>query len=653
MKRLFIAEKPSFAKAIADVLGVTSRGDGYHICGDDVVAYAVGHLLELAEPQDYDPALAKWRMNSLPITPSAWILQPKEETKKVLKVLGQLLKTAPVVINAGDADNEGQLLIDQVLEHFKYTGPVGRLWTSAVDPASIKAALGSMKDNAAYAGYANAARARARADWMVGMNLSRAYTLLGQAQGRSETLSVGRVQSPTLGMVVRRDAEIASFKSRPYHFLKAEIQVAGGKFNMRWIPREDQPGQDEMKRLVDTSTADELVRRLTGSAGTITEAGTQNKVVSPPIGFSLTTLTVKANKDFGYSANQVLEACQALYEIHKVTSYPRVDCGYINESQHGNAPHILAALAANIPGVGQACKHADPSKKSPMWNDAKITAHHAIVPTAMRCNFEKLSAVEANIYQLIARQYIIQFLPDHEFLETKLLAEFAGERFAASGKQIVSQGWQALLKGEIEEGEESQALPAVKAHEKAAIASVVREDKKTKAPPRFNEGSLIEAMENIHTLLINKSDKAVMRAAEGIGTGATRAAIIEELKSRNYIATEGKSIVSTEIGRSLISQLPEEIVNPFLAAEWEHKLRAIEKGSIKLTSFVADQSAYVAKLVNDVKQKMPALPKCPLCDGDLNRIKFKNSYFWGCSNFKNGCKTTYKDEKNKPQMQAT
>lgn len=652
--RLFIAEKSSAAKDLAAFLGVTGRGSGYLTCGNDQVTWCVGHLFELAYPEDYDPSLKTWAFGSLPIVPDQWKQLPITKTKPQLAVIGSLLKSASEVVNFGDADNEGQLLVDDVLEHFKCRKPTSRLFLQALDPAKIAEGLDNLKPNSnpKFVGMRDAAIARSRADWLVGMNLSRAYTLLARARGEDGTRSVGRVQTPTLALVHTRCEAVRNFKPIPFHTISAKVAVPAGELVMRWRAKDGQRGLDTEGRLIDTATADALVAKLKGAAGQIAECEQKDIVEHHPRLFSLTSITTLASKVFGYKAAQVLATCQALYETYKLTSYPRTDCDYMPESQHAEAPQILAALAANIEGVDGALEFADTSLKSKTWNDAKITAHHGIAPRPVRYDLSKLTDAEQNIYQLIARAYLAQFFPLHEYRETKAVASLASEDFTATGKVVTSEGWRALYRGEEEDTD--SALPALAKGDAACIVGIEREDKKTKPPQLFTEGTLMVAMENIHTTVEDSEDKKVLKEAEGIGQPSTRAAIIEELKRKGFLCDDRKFIVSTPVAAKLLADLPDVLKSPVLAAGWERKLRLIERNEMPFAAFVSEQVAFVSDQVQAVKSiaPVPTVIECPTCKtGHLRRRTYQAKSFWSCSNYPDTCRATFPDSEGKPFLQ--
>lgn len=673
--RLFIAEKPSVAKAIAGELGTTGKGDGYIECGSDTITWCFGHMLEQAEPDEYTPddvprsptnGKKIWRTDELPIIPETWIMQPRDDAKKQLAVIERLLKKATEIVNAGDPDREGQLLVDEVLEYFDCHKPVKRFWVSAQDSVSVQRGLAALKDNAAYHGFAGAAQARGRADWLIGMNLSRAYTLRAQRGGSRALLTVGRVQTPTLSLVVARDREIEAFKPIPYHTIRAAFKHEGGVFLAAWCAKEDQAGLDPEGRLTDTAIANNLVEAVTSQPGRVTEYKQEPKKKAQPRAYSLSDITLLASNKFGYSAADVLEVCQSLYETHKLTSYPRTDCAFLPESQHADSPRVLEAIKHVYPEIAALVDGADPSIKSKTWDDSKITAHHGIIPTMHKGGMAGLSEKERNIYDLIVRAYLAQFYPQHEYLATTVVLDVAGERFEAGGKIVTRNGWRDVYAEADEEVEgdaegENQALPSMKAGDVVSCVKAMRQDAKTKAPSRFTEGTLTRAMENIHKYVTNAEHKKLLRDGDGIGTSATRASIISELKRREFLEVKGKQIISTTLGRSMIDALPEVVKSPVLTALYERMLLAIEQGSSDVASFIQRQEAFIREQVakaNDgaVKiagakeaPKVSEIHKCIACGKGLIRRggKKPGTNFWSCSSYPT-CLHTYPDAKGKP-----
>ena len=670
MRRLFIAEKPSVAKAIAAELSVKSRGNGYIDCGEDAITWCFGHMLEQAEPDEYTPASVPrnqsgkkiWRIEELPIIPREWILKAKHSSVEQLRIIGKLITEAAEIVNAGDPDREGQLLVDEVLEHFKNTKPVKRFWVSAQDSVSIRRGLAALKENTAYFGWAAAARGRQRADWLIGMNLSRAYTLRAQRGGSRALLTVGRVQTPTLSLVVARDREIEAFRPIPYHTIQANIQHAGGAFVASWKPKEDQVGLDPEGRLVDTTIANTIVAKITGKAGSIAEYRQEAKKQNQPLAFALSDITLIASNKFGYTAQEVLDACQALYETHKLTSYPRTDCAYLPESQHADAAQVLEALKHVNPEFASIINGADPRIKSKTWDDSKITAHHGIIPTMHRGNKAELSQTERNLYDIIVRAYVAQFYPLHEYLSTIVGALVEGETFTAKGKVVTRNGWRDAYEEDAEgekESEEKQSLPAMKQGDAVTCLQATRKDSKTKPPARFTEGTLIRAMEQIHKYVTDPEHKKMLREGDGIGTSATRAAIISELKRREFLASKGKQIISTALGRSCVDALPAVVKSPVLTALYERMLQSVEQGACELSTFVAKQETFIREQVAKanvgsvtlagakIAASVSELHKCMACGCGLVRRQGKKGYWWGCSAYPK-CTMSYPDIKGRP-----
>lgn len=619
--RVFIAEKPSVARAIATGLGGGHREKGFIACDADVVTWCFGHMLEQAQPDAYTPddvprtrsGKKVWRNEELPIVPERWRLVGKRGAQEQLKIIGRLVRKASVVVHAGDPDREGQLLVDEVLEHLGYRREVRRFWVSAQDPVSIRRGLDNLRSNVDFTPLADAARARQRADWLIGMNLSRAYTLRAQADGSDVLLTVGRVQTPTLSLVVSRDRAVEAFVSASYCTVEATLQHVTGAFAATYKPGRNQDGLDSEGRIVDAAVADAVAQAVTGKKGTVQSFHTDKKEEGPPLPFSLSDLTVLASKRFGYTAEEVLEGCQSLYENHQLISYPRTDVGYLPVSQHADAPAVLEAVAQTSSELQALVHSARPKRRAPCWNDAKVTAHHGIIPTMTGTADKRLSERERDLYELIARRYVEQFYPAHSYLRSEVNVEIAGHEFRATGKVTIDPGWRACepkddrqdrKKEEADDGGErhEQVLPQMARGDDVVVAEAVRRDRKTKAPPRFTEGSLVRAMEQIHREIADPELKKVLRDGDGIGTAATRAAIISELKRRGFLAARGKHIVSTELGRSLVDALPASVQSPVLTALYERTLGEIEAGRATVEEFVQEQAAFVTERVLEAKR---------------------------------------------------
>ena len=619
--RLFIAEKPSVAKAIAAELSVANKTGSSIECRDgSTVTWCFGHLLEQAEPDDYLPddvpktkkGKKIWRLEDLPIFPTEWKTYPKSDAgvKKQLSAIGKLIKSADRLVNAGDPDREGQLLVDEVIEHFKSRKPVERFWVSAVDPASIRKGLQNLKANEPFSGMRDAARGRSRADWLLGMNLSRAYTLSNKpADGKGELIAVGRVQTPTLTMVARRDYAVKNFKPQPYLAISAALSSKGKAFTAKWRPRPDQPGMDEEgKLLIDLNKGMSLVMRLESQrSAAVVSAETKHKKASQPKAYSLADIQIEASRLFGYTAEETLNTCQSLYETHKVTSYPRTDCGWLPESQHADAPAVLNAIAKTFPSTAKACAMADPSIKSPTFNDKKITAHHGIVPVANVGDWNQFNEKEKNIYRLIVRRYLAQFFPAHEYDATEIVFDIGGESFVAKGNVVTVKGWKALFSAKETDDEKSgdatdtQQLPPLVKGESANVSGVSGKELQTKPPAYFTEGTLIAAMENIWRSFENPALQARLKEAGGIGTPATRAAIIAELKRKKYLEAQGKALHCTDVGRNLLNKVSPRIRSAEMTAQFEEKLKLVESEKMGVDDFTAEYEAFILEELKKIK----------------------------------------------------
>ena len=666
MSRLFIAEKPSMGRAIAqglEALGNKSRSaDGCIHVGSDTVTWLFGHILEQYSPDEYDEKYKRWHIEDLPIVPSVWKLKVKPDAKKQYKIVSALAKEADEIVHAGDPDREGQLLVDELLAHIGVlkTKPVKRILLNALDVKSVQEALKHIRPNDEFVGLRNSALARSRADWLIGMNLSRIYTILARSAGYDSVVNVGRVKTPTMGLVVRREIEIRTFKPVTFFTPRVEFRHANGSFRAKWKAQE-QDGVDEEGRILKKDLAEEILTASSVPPAKI-ESVEQKKGTSPQrLPYSLSALQIDAGKIFGYSPQEVLDTQQALYE-KKLTSYPRSDCDYLPENQLGDAAAILKNLAAADSSLERFIKKADLSIKSRAWNDKKISAHHAIVPTTVETKLSDLSEKEKNLYMLIAKSYIAQFYPAQEFLSTKVELSAGGEMFTASGKVILQQGWKSLYqndakKDDVENEEEQQSLPDMQQGDSVEFAGGKIVEGVTKPPTRFTPATLLKAMKEIHKYVHDKELAASLKECSGIGTEATRAGMIDELEKRGFIKKAGKNFVPTEIASSMCRILPESLIYPDLTARWEDALDKIGKKEMSLADFGAQQKRFLDELLAGAKEaKIPPprnLPLCPACKKPLRRRKSKKgTWFWSCSGYPD-CTKAFADERGKPGKEWT
>ncbi len=658
--RLFIAEKPSLGRAIAENLGPGQKRNGYIECGQDVVTWCFGHLLEMNPPDAYNPDYKLWKREHLPIVPDSFQVSVKKDCAAQLKIIGELLKKSSAVVNAGDPDREGQLLIDEVLEYHQYTGKCERIWLASLDEKSVQKALATLEDNAGFAALRDAARARSQADWLVGMNCTRAMTLVGREAGAQGVLSLGRVQSPTLTLVVRRDLDIEQFVPQPYSVLQAACKHANGSFVATFQPEETQAGLDSDGRLISKDEAYKIQNAVAGQQGEILEARKERKKKNPPLPYNLSALQKAASAKHGMSAQQVLDIAQSLYE-KKLTSYPRSDCRYLPDEQFVDAARILTALGGGGMSAFHAlAKNANSSIKGPGWNTKKVTAHHAIIPTGEIP--ERLTDDEMALYMMIAQSYLIQFYSAQEYEAQKITIKSKDTLWKATGQKILERGWTAFFKAEKEENEEDdQSLPECQTGEEIDVVDIEILSKTTKPPSRFTEGTLIEAMSDVHRFIDDPEAKKTLKENEGIGTEATRANIIETLKKRGFLEAKKKNIISSEMGRQLVKMAPAILTDPVTTAKWESRLSSIATGQESLTDFMSAMTGNVNELVQSIfTLKLDLLPgayPCPECGRPLTRRQSKknNKWYWGCFN-NDGHQTNepvfLKDEKGKPVPRA-
>lgn len=670
--RLWIAEKPSLARTLAEALGSPRKQAGYFETAQGRVSWCIGHLYELYSPEDYDERYKTWAAADLPILPGAWKRKATKRGREQLKVLRPLLKQATEVVNAGDPDREGQLLVDEVLEECGWKGKTARIWLQDLTPAGIRKAAGQLKPNSAYLGLSQAAEARSRADWLVGMNLSRAYTIRGRMDGPgSGVRSVGRVQTPTLALVVRRDEEIENFVSRDFFGVQATFDAGRERvFAADWQLPEDLDGVDEEGRLLAPGPADAVVAKVTGRPAEIARVERKKKSEAPPLPFTLADLQSHCSAKFGLAAQATLDVAQALYETHKLTSYPRTDCAYLSENQHGEAKGVLQAVAGNLPGLAPHLKGASLARRHKAFNDKKVGAHTGLIPTANGGGAGRLSDIERKVYEAICKRYLGLYLPDFEFEQTVIEVACVGERFVAKGKRPLVAGWKALYgvedadaseDADAEDGKEAdRLLPAVNTGEAARCAAAQRVDKKTKPPARYTEGTLIKAMANIARMVTNPKVKARLRETAGIGTEATRASILEVLKKREFLQADGKKLISTPKGRALVHELPSALTLPDVTAAWEELLAEMADGKGDFAAFLAKQSDWVTRLVARAKEGLPGHllnpapieegPPCPCCQkANLRRREGQYGAFWGCGGYPK-CTALCDDQDGTPDL---
>lgn len=612
---LYIAEKPSLGRAVAEVLPKPhKKGDGFIKVGNgDVVSWCIGHLLEQAQPEAYNAAYKKWSIEHLPIIPTEWKLEVKPKTKKQFSILKKLIKEADVLVNVGDPDREGQILIDEVINHCAVSNAkkraAKRCLISDLNANAVKRSLENLRDNHEFVPLATSALARARADWLYGINMTRLCTLKGQRSGFQGVLSVGRVQTPLLGLVVYRDLEIENFKAKPFYEVTVDLKTQKEEvYKAKWKPSaacEDY--MDEDGRVLSRQLAENVIERVKNCEGKIVKVQENKKKQAPPLPYNLSTLQIDAARRYGLSAKDVLDICQGLYEKHKLITYPRSDSRYLPEEHYAGASGVSKAIAKTRTDLQEIVTGADFSIKSKAWNDSKVSAHHAIIPTMKVMDGQRLSVNEANVYDLVAKQYLVQFYPHYEYVDKQIDTEVAGGLFVARQTDPVAQGWKIVLfprqaAAAVKKPDKNAAapLPKVKVNDQVACIDAALIEKETTPPRHFTDATLLSAMTGIARYVSDTAIKKVLRETDGLGTEATRAGIIELLFRREYLTRKGKEIHSTDIGRQLITSLPEKMGRPDMTAHWESQLDAISQREINYAHFMHPMTAGLNDLVYEL-----------------------------------------------------
>ncbi|WP_417222303.1 DNA topoisomerase III [Amphritea sp.] len=604
---LYIAEKPSLARAIADVLPKPhKKQDGFIELGNgDCVSWCLGHLLELADPADYNPDFKPWRFEHLPIIPAEWKLKPRTKTRSQLTVLRRLIRQSKQLVHAGDPDREGQLLVDEVINYLgasetkKRTAQ--RVLISDLNPKAVSAALHNLKANSEFIPLSVSALARSRADWIYGINMTRAYSIQGRKAGYQGVLSVGRVQTPLLGLVVRRDAEIDNFVSKPFYEVQAVIETeAGERFNAKWKPSENcQPYQDEEGRVLNRKLAETVINRIKGQPAELLSLTQKRKRENAPLPFSLSSLQIEAAKRFGMSAKAVLDSCQTLYERHKLLTYPRSDCRYLPEDHFAQAGDVIASIMSNQQSLAEHLPQIDASRRSAAWNNKKVSAHHAIIPTTRQANLASLSDAERKLYILVSRYYLAQFMSPYEYDDTRVDLRIAGGQFIASAHQTKRLGWKPLLS---DAAEKHSSLPVLREGQSLTCVDGVLDEKNTQPPKYFTDATLLAAMTGIGRYVTDPEIRKVLKETDGLGTEATRAGIIELLFTRGFLSREGKAIRSTEVGQALINCLPESATTPDMTAVWEAELGRVCQQEASYNSFMQPLTERLKELIAQSSQ---------------------------------------------------
>ena len=663
---LIVAEKPSVARDIARVVGAKTKADGAFTGGGYVVTWALGHLVALCDPDEIDPKYKRWNAADLPILPEHIPTKVLPKTRAQFSVVKKWMKDAEIarIICATDSGREGELIFRLIYSQAGCKKPFSRLWISSMTDQAIREGMKNLKPSAAYDALYFSARCRAEADWLVGMNASRAFTLRYGA-----LLSVGRVQTPTLKLIVQRDQEIAAFDPKPYWEIRADF----GDYTGLWMD----PETKEL-RAFDESLAKRIKTEAAGKTGVIAEATRELKRTPPPLLFDLTSLQRDANRLMGLSAAKTLQLAQALYEQHKLITYPRTDSRYLPRDMIGGAKRAMEALPESYQPFVKAALEK-PKSFGRVFNDERVTDHHAIIPTGSKADLKRLSEPERKLFDMIARRLIAAYYPDYEYESAELITKVGEHSFKTAGSTPKVEGWRALYRDAPEEAAEPP-VPDAAPGETRKVQGVSVKQLKTKPPAPHTDASLLAMMEHAGKLIDDEELRERMKAS-GLGTPATRAAVIERLIDVGYVTRKGRTILSTEKGRSLIQVAPEEIASPETTGRWEKALYDIagqtdtEKMAALTARFMEGIRRYGAFLTEaavrapeahfeketkgkrgtgkrgaEKPKSLKLGEKCPVCgQGEVT----ENSKAFGCSRWKEGCKfTVWRDALKKAGLSA-
>ncbi|MFP8967166.1 DNA topoisomerase 3 [Pokkaliibacter sp. CJK22405] len=603
--RLYLCEKPSLGREVAKALGGGKTGDGLIEGNGWVVSWLFGHMYELASPENYFSEWKHWKLDTLPMLPTDWQRQPRKGVSKQLTVIRRCLKQACEVVNAGDTGREGELLIRELLEEMNWRGPLFRLWHHSLELPVLKKALANLRPGSDFDPLLAAAKARQFSDWLVGMNFSRAYTVMARktapstGSGKGSLVSVGRVQSPTLALVVTRDRLIESFTKVEHYSLEAEFLIKGVRYWGQWQAPEAL--LDEQGHLLDVRLTEAPRAAIVGQSAILKQSDSPVKRTPPPLPFSLSKLQALASKRFGFSAKSTLDALQSLYEKHKLLTYPRTDCEYLSSAQLADVPRQMQAIS----GISDFSEHwsmVNASLKPRAYNDSKVGEHTAIVPTGVRPSLEKLSNMELTLYLACAARWLMQFCPALEVRRWELVTEVAGHSFLSKGRQVEQMGWRALEKPALSD-DWIPGWQQLQAGDQGSCTQAEVRSHETEPPDYYTDGTLIAAMTQIAKQVDDPELRERLKEAKGIGEESSRASIIELLIDRGYLYRQGKQLRSSDFGRQIVDWLLPALTSPILTARWERGLSMVEEGALPLDEFLQHQGRWISRLISQIQQQ--------------------------------------------------
>lgn len=659
--KLVIAEKPQLAQVIAEAIGIISRKDGYFECKNNyTVTNAIGHILSQKMPEEIKPEYREWKLEHLPLQVRPIPLKVTERTSKQFYIVKGLLEKADTVINAGDPDDEGQLLVDEIIDFCHFKGTQQRILVNDLKAESARKALEHIEPNSKYIGMRNKALARLQADYLFGLNLTRAYTLFARKKGFTGKLTIGRVQTPTLALIVRRYLANKNHKESFFYNVSGMFAFGNENLNAKLVITdniETDPNSEKEKRIIDKSIAEAIKTACENAPCSIISSTVEDKKTVAPLPFSLLDLQVRLNNKYGYSSDKVLSITQDLREKHKAITYNRSDCRYLTEEQHQEAPNTLDFLVGllDLPTA-----QLDKYKKGRAFNPEKVTAHTAIIPVTGNYKLSDFTEEEKHVFTEIAQQYFIQFLPEKAYQQATVTLACNDYQFKATASKITDYGWAKIVADDEAESEDHSVfnlLSSLNESNQGICSSVDIKQEKTKPLPLYTEATLLKDLANtakyvknpeIKKLLLDK-DKGKEGENGGIGTPATRSAIIKHLNNVGFFEYQGKKLVPTQTGIDFIQSLPDILTYPDMTALWFEQQREIEQGKLSVNAFLDGIEQFIGEQLHqaeNVKIEAQGEP-CECGKGVLRLIKGEKGAFFSCTAYPD-CKITKPALNNAP-----
>lgn len=656
---LWIAEKPSIAQTFATALGLSEYkqpAKGAYISPDNtvVVTWLYGHLLRELMPEEYDPAMTKWTLETLPFIPGYWKKTPRESVKNHYYLVKELISAANRIVLATDFDREGEVIGRSLLDECNFKGKVERVNITSTDIKSIKKSIDNKFDGDIGLPLYYAGKGRTQADWLLGLNITRAITIVGRNTGLNGTLTAGRVQSAALNIIVEREKEIANFIPKKHYEVIVDVQHQDTLFKGKWvIPT---AYLDDEKLFTDKQLADNKAILLTDKSFIVERSAARDSFLNPPLPYNLSQAQIDCFNKYGFSLEKTLSILQSLYDTHKLTTYPRTSIRYIPTAVLDDLDSIMHSICAMDTSIVDTVTSLDLSVRSEAWNDEKVEAHYALIPTTHQTDLSRLTDDEVLVYKLIRDSFIAQFMPPAKYRIVSLELVYENEKINSKGSTLISKGWMDYISPAKDANESDEEIcstvPELPLGTAVKVQSAHVLNKTTNPPKPFTVATLLAVMNNCANLVKDPELKKILKSTCGIGTEATRAGIVKTLFDRGYIVTKGKNIQATKLAYAVLSILPQEIKSVERTAYWEQQLESIAQRKLSLNDFMQEVITMLKDIFSSGFSEINTeglIHKCPVCNKPLTRRKSAKGFFWGCSGYPE-CKTTFNDKKGKPDF---